>query len=107
MQKYEIEWDKIPDVINKDQFYRFCHISKSTALHQLRSGKVSCEWSGKKTRCYKIKKEYVKAYLEKRAVFPELYSAPRGWYGSHYVAKLSKNYPKKFSAKCTTTTPDF
>ena len=30
--KYQfIDWDSIPDVINKDQFYRICHISKSTA----------------------------------------------------------------------------
>ena len=65
--------------MNKDQFYRLCHISKSTALHLLKSGKVPCEWTGKKTRCYKIKKEDVRAYLEERAVYPELYSAPRGW----------------------------
>ena len=45
--------------MNKDQFYRLCHISKSTALHLLKSGKVPCEWTGKKTRCYKIKKEDV------------------------------------------------
>ena len=81
MQKYEIEWDKIPDVINKDQFYRICHISKSTALHLLQSGKVPCEYSGKRTRCYKIKKEDVKKYLEERAIYPELYTAPKGWYG--------------------------
>ncbi len=81
-------------MMNKDQFYRLCHISKSTALHLLKSGKVPCEWTGKKTRCYKIKKEDVRAYLEERAVYPELYSAPRGWYGGHYVAKLSKELPE-------------
>ena len=68
--------------MNKEQFFRICHISKSTALHLLKSGKVPCEWSGKKTRCYKIRKEDVKAYLEERAIFPELYSAPKGWYGA-------------------------
>ena len=90
-----VGWNSVPDVMNKDQFYRLCHISKSTALHLLKSGKVPCEWSGKKTRCYKIKKEDVKAYLEERAVFPELYSAPRGWYGSHYVARLSADLPEE------------
>ena len=94
MKNLPIDWDSVPDVMNKDQFYRLCHISKSTALHLLKSGKVPCEWSGKKTRCYKIKKEDVRAYLEERAVYPELYSAPRGWYGSHYVAKLSKELPE-------------
>ncbi|WP_369297398.1 hypothetical protein [uncultured Neglectibacter sp.] len=90
MKNLPIDWDSMPDVMNKDQFYRLCHISKSTALHLLKSGKVPCEWTGKKTRCYQIRKEDVRAYLEKHAVYPEVYSAPRGWYGGHYVAKLSK-----------------
>ena len=59
MTNLPIDWDSVPDVMNKDQFYRLCHISKSTALHLLKSGKVPCEWTGKKTRCYKIKKEDV------------------------------------------------
>lgn len=99
MKNLPIDWNSVPDVMNKDQFYRLCHISKSTALHLLKSGKVHCEWSGKKTRCYKIKKEDVKAYLEERAVYPELYSAPRGWYGSHYVARLSAELPEEVLRK--------
>ena len=85
-----IDWDKVPDVMTKEQFYKICHISKSTAMQLLKNRKVPCEWSGKKTRCYKIKKEDVKEYLKKRAIYPELYSAPKGWYGTHYVARLSK-----------------
>ena len=57
MDIFPVNWDSVPDVMNKEQFFRICHISKSTALHLLKSGKVPCEWSGKKTRCYKIKKE--------------------------------------------------
>ena len=75
MDVFPVNWDSVPEVMNKEQFFRICHISKSTALHLLKSGKVPCEWSGKKTRCYKIRKEDVKAYLEERAIFPELYSA--------------------------------
>ena len=52
-----INWNEVPDVITKEQFYRICHISKSTALYLLKSGAVPCEYSGKKTRCYKIKKD--------------------------------------------------
>lgn len=89
MDVFPINWDSVPDVMNKEQFFRICHIIKSTALHLLKSGKVPCECSGKKTRCYKIRKEDVKAYLEERAIFPELYSAPKGWYGMHYTARLS------------------
>ena len=73
MDVFPVNWDSVPEVMNKEQFFRICHISKSTALHLLKSGKVPCEWSGKKTRCYKIRKEDVKAYLEERAIFPELY----------------------------------
>ena len=57
------------------------------------------EWSGKKTRWFKIRKEDVKAYLEERAIFPELYSAPKGWYGTHYVARLSKELPAEYAAE--------
>ena len=36
----------------------------------------------------------MKACPEERAIFPELYSAPKGWYGTHYVARLSKELPE-------------
>ena len=71
MKEHAINWDAVPDVITKDQLYRICHISKSTALYLLQSGKIPCEYTGRKTRCYKIKKEDVIAYLENRKVFPE------------------------------------
>lgn len=96
MNEEIINWDQIPDVINKDQLYRICHISKSTALYLLRSGKIPCTYTGKKTRCYNIKKEDVKAYLKDRVVFPEAYSAPMGWYSSsHRLPKIKKNMPKE------------
>lgn len=88
-----INWDEVSDMLSKDDFYRLCHISKSTALHLLRSGKVPCEFTGRKTRCYQIRKEDVQVYLEQRAVFPELYSAPKGWYGGHYQSTVQKELP--------------
>ena len=39
MKENAINWDAVPDVITKDQLYRICHISKSTALYLLQSGK--------------------------------------------------------------------
>ena len=36
----------------------------------------------------------MKACPEEREIFPELYSAPKGWYGTHYVARLSKELPE-------------
>ena len=35
MKEHAINWDAVPDVITKDQLYRICHISKSTALYLL------------------------------------------------------------------------
>ena len=51
------------------------------------------KYTGRKTRCYKIKKEDVIAYLEDRKVFPEAYAAPRGWYKGYYEIKLGINLP--------------
>ena len=95
MNETAINWDSIPDIITKDQLYRICHISKSTALYLLRSGKIPCEYTGKKTRCYKIKKADVITYLEKRKVFPESYSAPAGWYKGNYTVKMKTEVPKQ------------
>ena len=61
-QEQLINWDKVPEILSKEQFYKLCHISKSTALHLLRNGIVPCIDSGMKTRCYKIKKADVKEY---------------------------------------------
>lgn len=93
MNENAINWDSIPDVITKDQLYRICHISKSTALYLLQSGKIPCEYTGKRTRCYKIKKEDVVAYLQDRKVFPESYSAPAGWYSGSYPVKMKREIP--------------
>ena len=94
MNETAINWDSIPDIITKDQLSQICHISKSTALYLLRSGKIPCEYTGKKTRCYKIKKSDVITYLEKRKIFPESYSAPAGWYKGNYSIKLETKIPE-------------
>lgn len=83
-------WDEIPDVITKEQFYKICHISKSTALYLLRSGLVPCEYSGKKTRCYKIKKDDVQKYLESKAKYPECFVVAKGWYGGKIKLRLQQ-----------------
>lgn len=94
MKENAINWDDVPDVITKDQLYRICHISKSTALYLLQSGKIPCEYTGRKTRCYKIKKEDVIAYLENRKAFPESYSAPAGWYKGDYTVQMEEQVPQ-------------
>lgn len=78
MNNEAINWDDVPDRITKDQLYRICYISKSTARYLLQSGKIPCYYTGKQTRCYQIKKEDVIAYLEDRKLFPQAYAAPEG-----------------------------
>ena len=93
MKSEAINWDEIPDSISKDQLYRICHISKSTALYLLKSGKIPCHDTGKKTHRYTIRKADVVEYLENRAIFPESYPAPAGWYGGHYQIKMEREIP--------------
>lgn len=61
-----INWNALPDEMNKEQFRIICHISKATATKLLESGVVPCVHSGKKTRCYTIRKTDVQAYLKSR-----------------------------------------
>ena len=93
-QEQLINWDEVPEILSKEQFYKLCHISKSTALHLLRNGIVPCIDSGMKTRCYKIKKADVKEYLNKRAIFPEAYSTPSGWYCNNKKTNTKRVPPK-------------
>lgn len=56
VEKQPINWGDIPEVITKKQLYRICHISKSTALYLIKSDKILCTDTGKKTRRYTIPK---------------------------------------------------
>lgn len=88
MKKQTINWDKVPDVITKEQLFRLCHIGRKTALFLLKSGKIPCKYTGKKTRCYKILKKDVIAYLLDREAFPEYYKAAERWYAKNPNLKL-------------------
>ena len=94
MKINDIDWSKVPDILAKEQVRLLCHCSKRTALYYLKSGKLPCIYSGKKTRCYKIRKEDLMAFIEDRENHPEFYAVPEGWYGTHYVARLSKELPE-------------
>ena len=62
-----INWNTLPDEMSKEQFRIICHISKATATKLLESSVVPCVHSGKKTRCYTIRKTDVQAYLKNRS----------------------------------------
>ncbi|MDL2294895.1 helix-turn-helix domain-containing protein [Ruminococcaceae bacterium OttesenSCG-928-D13] len=74
------EFKALPTVMNKEQLRKVCHISKRTALYLLQSGLIPCTTTGKKTRCYSIKKSDVIAYLKDREADPCKYAAPNNWY---------------------------
>ena len=56
MKENAINWDAVPDVITKDQLYRICHISKSTALYLLQSGKIPASTRAGKPAATKSRK---------------------------------------------------
>ena len=82
-----VEWDKVPDVMSKETFYKVCHISKATALELLQTKKVPSRYI-KKLHTYRIKKSDVMKYMEGRTVFS-------GEYIQHKKAhnKMSLSYP--------------
>ena len=73
-----------PDPMGRTDFRKACRIGTRTSLYLLQSGLVPCENTGKQTRCYKIAKSDVAAYLRRRLAEPAYYTPPSGWY---------KNYP--------------
>ena len=75
-----------PDPMSRTDFRKACHIGTRTSIYLLQSGLVPCENTGKRTRCYKIAKADVAAYLRRRLTEPEYYAPPSGWY---------KNYPQR------------
>ena len=40
MNKQIINWDEVPELLYKDDFFKLYHISKSTARILLQSGKI-------------------------------------------------------------------
>jgi len=79
--KYEdINWDEVPETLNKEQIYKLCRISKETARYLLTSGLLPCQYNGKKTRCYQVARADVQEYMKMREKHPEVYIAPSGYY---------------------------
>ncbi len=89
MKSYEKQLKNYPDLMNKDQFRRACHISPKTALFLLRTGLVPCHNNGKVTHCYSIKKADVIAYLKDKEKNPDKY-LPSG-----YTAESNRLVPKQ------------
>lgn len=74
--------------IGKDLFCKVCKISKRHAEYLLQSGLVPCVRTGRKTRCYQIRKEDVQNYLIQREKHPEKYRPPKNWYSTKLKDKM-------------------
>lgn len=62
--KYDAkEFKQYPEIMNKEQMRIACHISKRTALYLLQFDLIPHTCTGKKTRCYSIKKSDVIAFM--------------------------------------------
>ena len=71
-----------PDPMGRTDFRKACRIGTRTSLYLLQSGLVPCENTGKQTRCYKIAKADVAAYLRCRLAEPAYYTPPSGPFAS-------------------------
>jgi len=91
MKNNSYNWDDVPEILSKEQVRILGHMSKATTLYFLQSGKLPCIYSGKKTRCYRIRKSDFITFLESRDKYPELYSAPEGWYAGNVKSKTKPN----------------
>ena len=69
-----------PDPMGRTDFRKACRIGTRTSIYLLQIGLVPCENTGKQTRCYKIAKADVAAYLRRRLAEPAYYTPPSGWY---------------------------
>lgn len=75
-----------------------CHISKRTALYLLQFNLIPHTCTGKKTRCYAIKKSDVIAFMNDREVNPEKYIAPKNWY--KYGSEMVRPYKIRIHPPC-------
>lgn len=98
--------DKYPPIINKEQLYRICHVSKKTAQAYLEFKFIPSRNTGKKTWKYSIKLTDVIAFLELRDQAPCDYLIPPNWGRgkqrtniAHLTPEVRRNLHKAFEIK--------
>lgn len=91
--KYDLdEIQKLPNTFSLWDLCLVCHISKRNARYYLQSGLIPCTTTGKKTRCYIIRKEDLLAVLRDYEQHPMRYQTPRNG-GKNSVSKGSAYHP--------------
>ena len=99
VMKYDAkEFKRYPEIMSKEQMRIACHISKRTALYLLQFNLIPHTFTGKKTRCYAIKKSDVIAFMNDREVNPEKYIAPKNWY--KYGGEIVRPYKIRIQPPC-------
>lgn len=63
------ELEQYPEIMNKEQLRKACHISKRTAHYLLQFNLIPHVCTGKKTRCYAIKKRDVIDFIVRINIF--------------------------------------
>ena len=69
----------LPDVLSLADLCRACHLSHLDARYYLKSGLIPYETTGKKTRCYLVKKTALLRAIEDYSENPEKYKIPGIW----------------------------
>ncbi len=82
------ELKSFPEIMNKEQLCKACHISKKTALYLLKYNLIPHTDSGKQTRRYTIRKKDVIAFINDREVNPMKYIPPDYWYSRGEIKKV-------------------
>lgn len=80
---------KYPDVLSKEQLRIVGHMSKRTATYLLESKILPAKHTGKKTRCYWIKKEDIIDFFDDLEAHPNKYATPPKWYSEKKKLKAS------------------
>ena len=69
----------LPDTFSLQDLCRVCHISKRDGRYYLQSELIPCTYTGKKTRCYQIRKKDLLKALKDYNERPQRYIVPRKW----------------------------
>ena len=77
MKENTIYLDLIPEIITKDQLYKICHLSKSTALYLRESGKHRANTTARKHDAIKSKRKMLSNILKIKKFFVILFDTGR------------------------------
>ena len=71
--------DCLPEILSLDDVMKLCHIGNVAARYYIKSGLLPCSSSGKKTRCYRIRKDDLLDFVGAYEAEPEKFIIPQEW----------------------------